>query len=98
MTTSELTNNERAALAREVAADNFHVGEDLIEYECEECDKCGHVEGVRMANIREAVQHGWDAAMEYVEKQRNSDCGFCWVCRTHHRLTANQCRAMDGVV
>lgn len=69
MTTSELTNNERAALVREVAADNFHVGEDLIEYECEECGKCGHVEGVRMANIREAVQHGWDAAMEYMGKR-----------------------------
>lgn len=62
----QLTDNEKQLLAREVAADCFSVTDSLIEVQCEECGLRDSVEGVRIASIREAVKHGWDAAMEYV--------------------------------
>jgi hypothetical protein len=63
----ELTDSEKLMLAREVAADQFNCGEDLTEFECQECGARGDVDGVsRSKTIRDAVKHGWDAAIEYV--------------------------------
>lgn len=56
-------------------------------------DQSGYVE-----HARAAFRAGWDAAIEHVTKQRDNECGFCWVCRTYHRLIAEHCRAMDGVM
>jgi len=64
----ELSPNEQALLAREVAADGFRVGGD-IETECDDCG-CKVYALQPEEDYRRAVQYGWDAAMEYVEKQR----------------------------
>ena len=66
----QLTDVEKQALAREVAADSFYADEDLLEYECEECGVHGDMEAVPVAVVREAVKHGWDARGEYEERQR----------------------------
>lgn len=35
--------------------------------------------------------------LEALEKTRNTEVGFCWVCRSSHILTAANCRAMDSI-
>lgn len=68
-TTTELNDNEKALLAREIAADRFDAGEDVIEVQCDECNERFEVDGVPLAVVRLAVKHGWDAAIEYMEKK-----------------------------
>jgi len=64
---AELTDNERAVLAREVAADGFDYGEDFIEAQCDECNYVVEVEAVPSGKVREAFAAGWDAAIAYVQ-------------------------------
>lgn len=55
--TTELTDNEKQLLAREIAADK-RVGAG----------------GYYNDNMRQVFVSGWNAAMEYVEKQRINSC------------------------
>jgi hypothetical protein len=64
----EPTLSEKAVLAREVAADSFRVALDDLETTCEECS-CTVFTGQPQTQYRKAVQHGWDAAMEYVKER-----------------------------
>lgn len=68
-TNQQLSPDERQLLAREVAADGFDAGEDLIEFECQECGVRDDVEGVALVVIRDAVKYGWDAALEYMKRE-----------------------------
>jgi hypothetical protein len=69
--TSELTTTEQALLAREVAADRFDVGEDIVELECEECGcRDTYYDLIAPSVAKDAVKFGWDAALAWVEEQR----------------------------
>lgn len=66
-TTQHLTDDERAQLAREVAADGYRY-DDLIETYCKDCDTVSHAY-VSSGVVRDAVKHGWDAALEWAGEQ-----------------------------
>jgi hypothetical protein len=68
---TELSDNERALLAREVAADRFEIGEDSVELQCEECGcRDTYCNLIAPSVARDAAKHGWDAALEYVRQCR----------------------------
>jgi hypothetical protein len=62
----ELSDSEKAILAREIAADNY--GVPSLENQCEECGVNLDVYGLDDP-VRKAVYSGWDAAMDYVAAQ-----------------------------
>jgi hypothetical protein len=65
----ELSPNEQALLAREVAADGY--GHTYSEYRVT-CPECAEQFFNHLAHDydRNTFQAGWDAAMDYMEKQR----------------------------
>lgn len=66
---SELSDNEKQLLAREVAADRFDVNEDSVELTCEECGSRDiYYDLVPLKVTKDAVKYGWDAAIEYVKE------------------------------
>ena len=69
-TTTELTVNERTALAREVAADSVSKSLSKLDVECPECDeKFQWWPSVDDDQLRRAFTDGWDAAMEWMKEQ-----------------------------
>jgi antirestriction protein len=75
-TTTELTDNERAALAREVAADGVDKSLSILDVECPECEeRFEWCPALGDDQLRKAFTDGWDAAMEYVGKE--SVRGYC---------------------
>lgn len=65
--------SEPEALAREIAADQFVAEEDVIEVTCGECEDRFEVDGLPFSVVRDAVEHGWNAAMDYIEKERQRE-------------------------
>jgi hypothetical protein len=68
-TTDSLSEVQKAQLAREVAADSYNRAEELVSAECDECGMTVEVDAVPLTVVREAVKHGWDAAMQYAAKK-----------------------------
>lgn len=71
MTTAQPTDNEQLAHARERAVETYRY-DDRFEAECDiDSEGCGlKVDTYIPADVvKEAVRHGWDAAMEYTQSQ-----------------------------
>lgn len=66
---SELSDTEKQLLAREVAADRYGCSYTEYKIKCPECCE-EFFNYLAKQHDRSAVQAGWDAAMEYVDKQR----------------------------
>lgn len=71
---TELSDNERALLAREVAADGISKSLSKLDVECPECEeKFQWWPSADDDQLRKAFTDGWDAAMQYVKEQQRAE-------------------------